>query len=296
MKRYVLFCAALAIAAPALSQTPPARGQAQAPAFTPPKNDRIPAGDAGAADALKASPRHGEWVDIKMPSGPALKSWVVYPEVKDKAGVVLVIHDIFGMSDWARAVGDQLAKDGFIAIVPDFLSGMGPKGGGSEELGTGVGAVIRNLKPADLNARLDAAMAYGKSLPSSNGKTASVGFCWGGGVSFGYAVAQPGLSAAAVYYGTPPMVAVDNVQGPDMEAMKAIKAPVMGFYGGNDARVTSTVAPTAAAMKQLGKTYSSHIFDGAGHGFLKGQNTEANYKAAEEAWPMTIAFFREKLK
>ena len=266
-------------------------------AFTRPSNDKIPvSGDPAGAEVLKTSPRHGEWVDIAMPSGPALKSWVMYPERSDKAGVVLVIHDIFGMGDWARAVGDQLAKDGFIAIVPDFLSGKGPKGGGSEELGQqGVGPAIRTLTPADLNARLDAAMKYGKSLPSSNGKTASIGFCWGGGVSFGYAVAQPALNAAAVYYGTPPTAMVDGAQVPDEEQLKKINAPVMGFYGGNDNRVTSTVEPTAALMKKLGKFYEPHVFEGAGHGFLKGQTNEANYKAAAGAWPLTIAFFREKL-
>jgi carboxymethylenebutenolidase len=318
MKRYTLLWAALALAAPAFAQTPPQGRPAQTPAFTPPPNDKIPVGDTGtnSADALKRSPRHGEWVDIKMTTGPALKSWVVYPERRDKAGVVLVIFDIFGMGDWARAVGDQLAKDGFIAIVPDFLSGKGPNGGGSEELGTQVGSVIRTLTPADLNARLDAAMAYGKSLPSSNGKTATIGFCWGGGVSFGYAVAQPNLSAAAVYYGTPPMSApplpppppagsqgapppargAGGPQAVDAAALKNIKAPVMGFYGGNDARVTSTVESTAAKMKELGKSYVPHVFDGAGHGFLKNQATEANYKAATEAWPLTIAFLTKNLK
>ena len=265
--------------------------------FTRPANDKIPvSGDPAGAEVLKTSPRHGEWVDIKMPSGPALKSWVMYPERSDKAGVVLVIHDIFGMGDWARAVGDQLAKDGFIAIVPDFLSGKGPNGGGSEELGAqGVGPAIRTLTPADLNARLDAAMKYGKSLPSSNGKTATIGFCWGGSVSFGYAVAQPALNAAAVYYGTPPMTTIDGAQVPDEALLKNVQAPVMGFYGGNDNRVTSTVEPTKKAMAALGKFFEPHIFDGAGHGFLKGQTTDANYKAADAAWPLTIAFFREKL-
>jgi len=82
-------------------------------------------------EALKESSRHGEWADIKMPDG-VLKAWVVYPERAQKAGVVLVIHDIRGMSDMARAMGDQLAQDGFIAIVPDFLSGKGPNGGGTD--------------------------------------------------------------------------------------------------------------------------------------------------------------------
>jgi carboxymethylenebutenolidase len=268
-------------------------GQQAAPAARP-DNPAIPPDNAAAMDRIKASPRHGEWVDIKMPSGPALRSFVVYPERPDKAPVVLVIHDIFGMGDWARAVGDSLAKDGFVAIVPDLLSGKGPNGGGTEELGQNVGQTIRTLTPDDVSARLSAAMAYGKSLPSSNGKTAVIGFCWGGSGSFNYAIAQPELSASVVYYGTPPMKTVDGKQTVDPEPLAKIKAPMIGFYGGNDARVTSTVDPTAAEMKKLGKVYDPHVEEGAGHGFLRSQSqSDANAKAAADAWPLTIAFLKK---
>ena len=265
----------------------------QAPAAKP-DNPAIPPDNAASAERLKNSPRHGEWVDIKMPSGGALKSFVVYPERKDKAPVVLVIHDIGGMGDWGRAVGDQLAKEGFIAIVPDLLSGKGPNGGGTEELGQNVGQTIRSLTPDDVAGRLNAAMAYGKSLPSSNGKTAVIGFCWGGSASFNYAIAQPALAAAVVYYGTPPMKTVDGAQVVDSAPLEKIKAPVIGFYGGNDNRVTSTVEPTAAEMKKLGKSYETHVMEGAGHGFLKGQaSSDANARAAADAWPLTIAFLKK---
>jgi carboxymethylenebutenolidase len=271
-------------------------GQQPAPAAKP-DNPAIPPADAASLDRIKASPRHGEWVDIKMPSGPALRSFVVYPERSDKAPVVLVIHDIFGMGDWARAVGDSLAREGFIAIVPDLLSGKGPNGGGSEELGQNVGQAIRTLTPDDMNARLNAATAYGKSLPSANGKTAVIGFCWGGSGSFNYAIAQPDLFAAVVYYGTPPMKTIDGKQTVDPEPLAKIKAPIIGFYGGNDARVTSTVEPTAAEMKKLGKVYEPHVMEGAGHGFLKGQaQSEANAKAAADAWPLTLAFLKAHAK
>jgi carboxymethylenebutenolidase len=267
--------------------------QQQTPAAKP-DNPAIPPDNAASAERLKNSPRHGEWVDIKMPSGGALKSFVVYPERKDKAPVVLVIHDIGGMGDWGRAVGDQLAKDGFIAIVPDLLSGKGPNGGGTEELGQNVGQTIRSLTPDDVAGRLNAAMAYGKSLPSSNGKTAVIGFCWGGSASFNYAIAQPALAAAVVYYGTPPMKTVDGAQVVDPAPFEKIKAPVIGFYGGSDNRVTSTVESTAAEMKKLGKSYESHVMEGAGHGFLKGQaSSDANARAAADAWPLTIAFLKK---
>jgi carboxymethylenebutenolidase len=279
----VLSVAALLLAAsPVFAQTTPG-----------PDNPAIPPDNAEAAERLKRSPRHGEWVDIKTASGAPLRAFVAYPERKDKAAVVLVIHDIGGMGEWGRAVGDQLAKEGFIAIVPDLLSGKGPNGGGTDSLGQNVGQTIRTLTADDVTKGLNAAMAYGKSLPSSNRKTAVIGFCWGGSASFNYAIAQPELAAAVVYYGTPPMKTVDGAQVVDSATFDKIKAPVIGFYGGSDARVTSTVEPTAAEMKTLGKSYESHVMEGAGHGFLKGQaSSQANARAAADAWPLTVAFLK----
>jgi carboxymethylenebutenolidase len=296
MKKFVIALILVGLASPAFAQQTPAT-----PPPPPVKNDKIAPPLDYAADVLKASPRHGEWVDIKMPSGPALNAFVVYPERKEKVGVVLVIHDIYGMptgaGDWPRAVGDQLAKEGFIAIVPDLLSGKGPNGGNAPEIGAaGIGQAIRTLSMADVAARLDAAMAYGKSLPASNGKTGVIGFCWGGDKSFGYAAAQPGLSAAVVYYGQVPQVAGAPPVTVDEEAVAKIKAPVIGFYGGTDSRVNQTIDATKAAMTKLGKSYDPHIMDGAGHGFLRSQNNDANYKAAVESWPLTIAFFTKNLK
>src|SRR4051794_28561621 len=217
---------------PAPGQPPAGPGGAGrgGPQIDVPWNDAIPAGTPDhAARALKESPRHGEWVDIKLKDGGTLKSWVVYPERSTKAGVVLVIHDINGMRDLPRAVGDQLAQDGFIAIVPDFLSGKGPNGGGSDSLAGGVGQAIQTLTPADVVARLDAAMEYGKGLPASNGKTAVIGFCWGGARSFAYAAAQPNLNAAVVYYGDAPGASAAGATEDAVATQLAnVKAPVLG--------------------------------------------------------------------
>jgi len=219
---------------------------------------------------------------------------VVYPERSTKSGVVLVIHDIRGMADITRAVGDQLAQDGFIAIVPDFLSGKGPNGGGTESFRDGVGQAIQALTPADVKARLDAAMEYGKKLPASNGKTGVVGFCWGGARSFGYAAAQPALNAAVVYYGDAPGASDSTIE----TQLANVKAPVLGLYAGNDARIGATVPPTEAAMKKLGKSYEVHTYEGAGHGFMGSQAGAggANLKAARESWPMVVKFFSANLK
>ena len=296
MKRLICVVVALVAGSAVAAQQPPAAPPQQAPPVTLEWNDKIPAGNADhAARALKESPRHGEWVDIKLPDGVALKTWVVYPERKDKSGVVLVIHDINGMRDWPRALGDQLAQDGFIAVVPDFLSGKGPNGGGSESLGQQVGATIRTLTNDEMTARLNAAMEYGKKIPSSNGKTGVVGFCWGGTRSFAYAIAQPGLNASVVYYGNVPDST--DTSAPEAELAK-ITAPVLGLYGGSDARINVTIPPTEAAMKKLNKAYEPHLFEGAGHGFLGNQagNGGANLKAAQQAWPLTVAFFQKHLR
>ncbi len=268
--------------------------QATPPAFTPPRNDALPVYDTGQgngtipADALKASPRKAQWVDVKMSDGTTIKTWMVQPQGSGKAGVVIVIHEIFGLTDWVRAVADHVAQDGFVALAPDLLSGMGPNGTGSAELGTqGANQAIRSLTLDVRNARLNAVMDYGRTLPTSNGKTGTVGFCWGGGTVLTYAMAQPALNAAVMFYGPAPA---------DLGGLATIKAPVLAFYGGNDARVTSSAQPIADEMKKLGKSFEFHVYDGAGHGFVRQQTTEPNYKATAASWPLAVAFFKDKLK
>jgi carboxymethylenebutenolidase len=250
----------------------------------------LPPAEAGAKAALDGSPRHGEFVDVQLPSGGApVRTWIVYPERKDRAGVVIVIHEVYGLSDWIRAVADRLAADGFIAVAPDLLSGRGPNGGGTESVASrdDVVQLVRGISPQDANARLDAVRAWAIALPAANGRSATIGFCWGGGRSFAYAAAQPALDAAVVYYGTSPEVA----------DLAAIRAPVSGHYGGDDARVNATIPPAEAEMKRLGKTYEPHVYEGAGHGFLRQQDGKegANRRATEEAWPRTVAFLRARL-
>jgi carboxymethylenebutenolidase len=254
--------------------------------------EQIPAGAEGVKERLDKSPRHGEYVDVAVPgSDTKLKSFVVYPERKEKAGVVIVIHEIFGLSDWVRGVADQLAAAGYIAIAPDLLSGKGPNGGGTAEIEAAKGnvrQVIGTLKPDEVAKMLDAVREYGIKLPAANGKSATIGFCWGGARSFEYAAHQPALDAAIVYYGTSPS---------SPEAFKNIKAPVLGLYGSDDARVNATIEPAQKQMKQLGKPYMANIYEGAGHGFLRQQSgREANAKAASRAWQATVAFLGEHLK
>jgi carboxymethylenebutenolidase len=236
---------------------------------------------------LDASPRHGEWVTLHTATGDSLHAWIVFPERSTKAPVVVVIHEIFGMSTWVRAVTDQLAKEGFIAIAPDLVSGprvpVGPDTLTNQE---GIAAVSR-LTPAAVQAGVFAAAHYAMMLPSALHKYGVVGFCWGGTASFAHAVVSPDLGASVVYYGTSPSAA----------DLMSVRAPVLGLYGGSDARVVATVAPADSEMKALHKIYDPHVFAGAGHGFLRAQggNDGANMAATRQAWPATIQWFRKYL-
>ena len=271
-------------AAPSASE----RGAAPSPT---PSGDPLPASEQTAKERLEKSPRHGEYVDVKLPSGGApIRTWVVYPERRTKAGVVIVIHEIYGLSDWIRAVADQIAREGFVAVAPDLISGRGPGGGGTESVATRdeVVALVRGLSPDETAARLNAVHHYAVRLPASNGKSATIGFCWGGARSFSYAATQPALDGAVVYYGS----------SPEAAELARVSAPVLGQYAGDDARVNATVPPAEAEMKRLGKVYETHVHEGAGHGFLRQQEGRegANRAATEKSWPRTVGFFRERLK
>jgi carboxymethylenebutenolidase len=250
-------------------------------------NRGLPPDASGALARLNSSPRHGEWLTIRTGGADSLRAWIVYPERSSKAPVVLVVHEIFGLSSWVRSVADQLAADGFIAIAPDLLTMKNLPDGPDSVVAPLARAVIGSLDPAWVQRQLDAVAKYGMSLPAAEKKYGIVGFCWGGGISFAHAVHAPGLGASVVYYGTSPNTA----------DLGSVRAPVLGLYGGSDARVDATIPPADSALRALGRTYVHNIYPGAGHGFLRQQTgmDGANLAAARAAWPATIAWFRKYL-
>jgi len=226
-----------------------------------------------AKQKLAKSPRHKEWVKVKNGTRE-VNSFIVYPESNKKATAVIVIHEIFGMSDWVQQMTDEIAEAGYIAIAPDLLSGMAPNGGGTAELAaTGnnaVGQAIRALPPDQIAGDLNAVADYVAKLPAANGKVAAGGFCWGGSTTFLFATRRPTLKAAFVFYGSAPG---SNAQGQpyaaDKTALGKIGAPVYGFYAENDMRINATIPATTDAMKELKKTYEPVTYAGAGHGFMR---------------------------
>jgi carboxymethylenebutenolidase len=229
---------------------------------------------------LDASPRHHEYVPLKH-DGRTVQAFVAYPEVKTKAPVIILIHEIFGLSDWAKSMADQLAGAGYIVIAPDLLSGLGPNNGGTDAFPSqdAVTKAVSGLDPATVMADLDAAANYAKTIPAANGQLAVTGFCWGGGKSFAFATHRRDLSAAFVFYGPPPPAA----------DMKNITAPVYGFYAGNDARIGATIPQAIIDMKAAGKRFEPLTYEGAGHGFMRAgedptNTVEANKKARTEGF------------
>jgi carboxymethylenebutenolidase len=229
---------------------------------------------------LEKSPRHHEWVKVKH-GNREVTCFLVFPEVKNKATVVLVIHENKGLTDWVRGVADQVAEAGYIAIAPDLLSGMGPKGGNTDAF-SGPDAATKalgQLKPDQVTADLNATADYALKIPAGNGKLVVGGFCWGGGQTFRFATNRGDLKAACVFYGPAPT---------DPSAISRIQCPVYGFYGGNDARINAGIPKAAEMMKAASKTYEPVTYEGAGHGFMRsGEETNAtpdNRKAHDAGW------------
>ena len=249
----------------------------------------LPAGAADARARVEKSPRHGEWAMVRTPSGDSVRAWVVYPERSPKAPVVLVVHEIFGISPWIRAVTDQLAAEGFIAIAPDLLTGKGVGGTADSADATAAVAAVRQLQQAEVQSRLLAVANYGMGLPAAEKRYGIVGFCWGGSTVFAHAAAAPGLGAGVAYYG--------GVNTAQVDLTKA-KAAVLGLYGENDARVNATLPAADSALKKAGVPWESAVYPGAGHGFLRQQDGQngANLAATQKAWPKTIAWFRQHLE
>lgn len=268
--RLIAVLAVLALTGPAAAQE-----MAGAPGWLPP-------GAEGALEALNASPRHGEWAMVRMANGDSVRSWVVYPESAEPTPVVVVIHEIFGLTSWVRAVADRLAADGFIAVAPDLLTmeDVPMDEAGDPERQAAV-AAIRGLDADRVHAQIRAVAEYAMGLDAARPVYGITGFCWGGSATFEHATRYDDIMGGVVYYGS----------SPSEEGLARVRVPVLGHYGGDDERVNATIP---RAREALSGDYHPNVYDGAGHGFLRQQSGRdgANHRAALQAWPMTVGFFR----
>jgi carboxymethylenebutenolidase len=266
---------------------------------------KLPPSNLQAPARLAASPRHGEWAKIAWEPGSkdSLMAYIVYPSTTSaKTPVVVVVHEIFGLSTWVRGVADQVAAEGFIAIAPDLESRV--RGGPStaELPGDSARALIQGVDAAERNRGIAASARYAMSQPSAAQKYAVIGYCWGGGTTWMHAIngGVPGFSGGVAYYGLPYM----NGAVPNRDSLAKIKTPVMLLSGARDARIGAAMPAVDSAMKALGKSYVGINYPGAGHGFLRSQDDtsahnpawqQADLAATKDAWPRTVAFLKKNL-
>ena len=276
------------------------RAEAQGHAGLPASADAAPA-------RLAASPRHVEWVKIPWGDGggDSLMAWVVYPVTnRTHAPVVVVVHEIFGLTTWVRAVADQVAGEGFIAIAPDLVSRA--RGGPSTDELASDSAVklIRGVTVAERNAGVTAVAQYAMSLPSAAPAYAVIGFCWGGSTTWNYAINRgiDGFAGAVAFYGTPYV----TDRHPDADSLARIQVPVMLLSGSKDPRIGALMPAIDSMMRAMGKDYFGRNYEGAIHGFMRAQDDprtpqrneeeeKANLAAARDAWPRTVAFLKKRL-
>jgi carboxymethylenebutenolidase len=238
--------------------------------------------DRGNAPRLEPVTTHGEWVKYARGTD-SIRAYVAYPERKTKAPAVIVIHEIFGLTDWEPTVADRLAKEGFVAIVPDLLSSKHGKSPVDPDSGR---KLVGELEPDRVTADLDATYAYVNALPAVlKDRIGTIGFCWGGGQSFRYATNNPNLRAVVVCYGP----------APDSAAIRRIKAPVLGIYGENDERIDASLPMVVAQMQSAGNTFTQEVYPGTGHGFLKPGRQGSDGPQVERAWTRILEFYRARL-
>lgn len=229
---------------------------------------------------LENSPRHHEWIQLTS-NGRTLHSFVAYPERSGNAPVVIVIHENRGLDHWARSFADQMAAAGYLAIAPDLISGINPAYPKTSDFPTSDDArkAIYELKPENVTADLNSVFDYASKLIAGNGKVSVVGFCWGGSQTFRYATNNQNIQNVLVFYGTAPN---------DSTVFANIKAPIYGFYGGEDQRVNASIEKTKQFTDAANKQYEYVIYEGAGHAFMRRGDDPAgdkpNVDARNAAW------------
>lgn len=266
----------------------------------------FPASNGAAAARIAASPRRGEWVKVAFQPGSkdTAMAWVVHPSnAGGKAPVVIVVHDIGGLTSWARGVADQAAAEGFIGVAPDFTSRVRGGPSATELTADSARKLTSPLSSAERSQIIGAVANHVMAQPTAERRYGVIGYCWGGSTVFMHAVngGVAGFGGGVAFYGLPYMKGA----APDADSLAKIRVPVMLFNGSKDARIGAAMPAVDSTMKALGKTYASKNYEGAVHGFMRSQDDpkaqrdvaeeSANVAATKDAWPKTVEFLKRHL-
>jgi carboxymethylenebutenolidase len=219
--------------------------------------------------------------DITYPvDGATMKGYLARPKGNTKRGSVLVIHENRGLNAHTKDIARRVAKAGYTALAADAL---GPVGGTPENEDE-ARALFAKIDPVKNLDHFLKSLSYMRERPESNGKTAVVGFCWGGALSNQLAVHDPKLNGAIAYYG----------RQPEKADVSKIKAAVQLHYGGLDERINAGIPAYEEALKDANINYEIFVYEGAQHAFLNDSApTRYNPEAAKLAWDRTVDFLRK---
>jgi carboxymethylenebutenolidase len=241
----------------------------------------------GTGAALAAAPKSAETAPPQMVHLPTadggVDAYVAWPAGTGRVPGMIVVHEWWGLQDHMKDIARRMAKEGYVAIVPDLYHGkVATTPDQAHEL-------VRGLEDTRVFGELDAAGSWLRAQDRCKDMRVGVmGFCVGGGITLRYALQQPDLGAAVMFYGP-----VET----DPQKLAALKVPLQGHFGADDQGIPpDRVKAMKDALAKLGNSADLYEYAGAGHEFM--HEGQASYRpdAAKIAWPRMLSFLQRHLK
>lgn len=239
-------------------------------------------------EALRAEP-----TTVAGHGGDEIEAYLAQPLDQGGCGGVVVIHHMPGFDEGMKEITRKFAAHGYLAICPNLYSREAP--GASPDDAAAIARASGGVPDERLVGDVKGSLDLLKSLGSSNGRVATIGYCSGGRQSF-LAACSLQLDAAVDCYGafvvgTPPEGSPLRV-GPIVHMSKDLSCPLLGLFGAEDQYPSPAhVAELEEALKQAGKTYEFHSYDGAGHAFFSPDRPSYRQEAASDGWQRIWGFF-----
>jgi carboxymethylenebutenolidase len=237
-------------------------------------------------------------VHIQGAGGDDLEAYLAQPLDGGSRGGVVVIHHMPGYDEGTKEITRRFAAQGYLAICPNLYSREAP--GADPDDAAALARSQGGVPDERLVGDVEGAAAHLRSLPASNGKVGTIGYCSGGRQSFLAAVSLD-LDAAVDCYGafvtgTPPEGYPLQVRSLD-DRVGDLRCPLLGLFGAEDKYPSPEhVAELERLLKEAGKEYEFHSYEGAGHAFFATDRPSYRPEAAKDGWQRIFAFYGRHLQ
>jgi carboxymethylenebutenolidase len=233
---------------------------------------------------------------VNFPTGGIrMGAYRAKPKGKRNLPTIIVVQEIFGVHEWVKDIVRRFAKAGYYAIAPDLYQRQGDatKVADINQLVT---TIVSKVPDAQVMGDLDALSAFVGGDGGNAVRLGITGFCWGGRITWLYAAHSPKVKAGVAFYGRVVGKPTSLQPKNPIDLVAAIRAPVIGLYGGLDKGITAAdVAQMNAALKASGKPSSINVYPQADHGFMADYRPSYNEAAAKDAWAKALAHFKRNL-